>query len=168
MTYDLTLGIGAFLYGAMDRILNAVDKDGNPISLPFKTKYAFQRNMEFLKKPVEDYDRTSLIALAMWGTMNEETKDVELIGEEAHMMYDAMLCEKASEPLDIQFMRIPLLEFNRLMDQEMFINLDEVNLFHVYLVDDPEFIEKVRTNMEAKIQEESPESQEKQPDTENI
>ena len=98
----------------------------------------------------------------MWGTMNEETKDVELIGEEAHMMYDAMLCEKASEPLDIQFMRIPLLEFNRLMDQEMFINLDEVNLFHVYLVDDPEFIEKVRTNMEAKIQEE------KQPDTENI
>ena len=80
MTYDLTLGIGVFLYGAMDRILNAVDKDGNPISLPFKTKYAFQRNMEFLKKPVEDYDRTSLIALAMWGTMNEETKDVELIG----------------------------------------------------------------------------------------
>ena len=54
------------------------------------------------------------------------------------------------------------------MDQEMFINLDEVNLFHVYLVDDPEFIEKVRSNMEAKIQEESPESQEKQPDTKNI
>ena len=50
MTYDLTLGMGALLYGAMDRIMNATDSEGKAITLPFKTKYAFQRNMESLKK----------------------------------------------------------------------------------------------------------------------
>ena len=147
MTYDLTLGMGALLYGAMDRIMNATDSEGNAITLPFKTKYAFQRNMESLKKYVEDYDRTCLIALAMWGTMNEDTKEVELIGEEAHLMYDAMLCDKAAEAIDVKFLKIPLIEFNRLVDLEVFAHQDEVNVFHVYLVEDPDFLDKVKANM---------------------